>query len=135
MTVSAAKHPANRDQLQRSPAVQQERPLNTHYHQPSHIQLMLGGHQNATTAQIDGQTLARDKRSGCGTAVANVQVQRVAKFDPALRLSGPEGFDDAVTLFSWKFDHSGGCHGGSRHPAKRTLPRHKSLGPAFFGGA
>ncbi len=85
MTGSAAEHAANRDQLQRSLAIEQQRPVNTHLDQRPHIHLVLGGHQNAATAQIDGQALARDKRTGGRTAVAHAKVQWIAKFDPALR--------------------------------------------------
>jgi len=60
------KNSANRDQLERNPSIQQCRPLNTYLHTSTRADRVsgevLGDHQDATAAQIEGAAHARETR-------------------------------------------------------------------------
>jgi hypothetical protein len=92
---SVTNHSANREKLQWNPSIQQRRPLNTHFHSCTHADFVLRdgvrrNHQDAATAQVNGTTLSREKRSG-KRAEANAQVQWKAELQPAFRWNGPTG--------------------------------------------
>jgi len=92
---------ANREELERDPSLKQRGPLDIHLHACIHIDFglrddLLGDHQDATAAEIDRASRAREKRSFGKRAETNAEVQRIAKLEAALHWIG---LYSAVTYF------------------------------------
>ena len=52
--ICRSKDTSRGEKLERNPPFQEGRPFNAHRHRRSHVEFVLGNHQNSATAQIDG---------------------------------------------------------------------------------
>lgn len=81
---SATQDLAGYNKLQRNGSGEQRRPPNTQFHKRVHNDALCGSYQNAATAQVDGLAYARERGIGRARAEANAELERIAKFEPAL---------------------------------------------------
>lgn len=81
-------------------------PLNAHFHQRPLKDWVLGVHQDATAANIDGTARARKTGPFGKIAETDPQVDGIAKLYPALGSNRPGG-NYLPAMFSWQRENCG----------------------------